>query len=292
MWILADIFHSVGLPKGVLNVITHTPDQGGLITTALIKHPAVKKINYTGSTAIGSLIAKLAGEELKPCVMELGGKAPAIVCEDADLQLAALQCTIGSFLYSGQICMATERILVNKKIVPQFREALKATIDRVFADKSGQVMINKVGPEKHRKLIRDALSKGARKIYGDDEAYELPTTATPIVLEGVNTDMDIYYTESFGPTVAIFEVQDDEEAIRIANDTEYGLASAVFTEDLRRGFRIAKKIETGAVHINSMSVHDEPILPHGGAKKSGYGRFNGIEGLKEWVRWKTITWKD
>lgn len=292
MWILADIFHSVGLPKGVLNIITHTPDQGSLITTTLIKHPSVKKINYTGSTAIGSLIAKLAGEELKPCVMELGGKAPAIVCEDADLQAAALQCAIGSFLYAGQICMATERILVNKKIASQFREALKTTIDQVFSDKSGLVMINKVAPEKNRKLVRDALSKGARAIYGDNEACQLPTAATPIVLEGVNSDMDLYYTESFGPTVVIFEVEDDEAAIKIANDTEYGLASAVFTEDLRRGLKIAKRIETGAVHINSMSVHDEPILPHGGAKKSGYGRFNGAEGLKEWVRWKTITWKD
>lgn len=292
MWILADIFHSVGLPPGVLNVITHTPEQGSLITPILVKHPSVKKINFTGSTAVGSLIAKIAGEALKPCVMELGGKAPAIVCEDADLQLAALQCAIGSFLYAGQICMATERILVNKKIAPQFREVLKVTIDQVFADKSGMVMINKLAPEKNRKLVQDALAKGARTIHGNTDVLQLPTAVTPIVLEGVTTDMDLYYTESFGPTVAIFEVADDEEAIRIANDTEYGLASAVFTEDLRRGLKIAKKIETGAVHINSMSVHDEPILPHGGAKKSGFGRFNGIEGLKEWVRWKTVTWKN
>lgn len=292
MWILADIFHSVGLPPGVLNVITHTPEQGSLITPILVRHPSVKKINFTGSTAIGSLIAKLAGEQLKPCVMELGGKAPAIVCEDADLQTAALQCALGSFMYAGQVCMATERILVNKKIASQFRETLKMTIDQVFSDKSGIVMINKLSPEKNRRLVQDALAKGARTFHGNNEACQLPTAATPIVLEGITTEMDLYYTESFGPTVAIFEVENDEEAIRIANDTEYGLASAVFTEDLRRGLKIAKKIETGAVHINSMSIHDEPILPHGGAKKSGYGRFNGLEGLKEWVRWKTITWKD
>lgn len=276
----------------MLNVITHTPEQGSLITPILVRHPSVKKINFTGSTAIGSLIAKLAGEQLKPCVMELGGKAPAIVCEDADLQTAALQCALGSFMYAGQVCMATERILVNKKIASQFRETLKMTIDQVFSDKSGIVMINKLSPEKNRRLVQDALAKGARTFHGNNEACQLPTAATPIVLEGITTEMDLYYTESFGPTVAIFEVENDEEAIRIANDTEYGLASAVFTEDLRRGLKIAKKIETGAVHINSMSIHDEPILPHGGAKKSGYGRFNGLEGLKEWVRWKTITWKD
>lgn len=292
MWLLADIFHSVGLPPGVLNVITHTPEQGSIITPILVKHPSVKKVNFTGSTAIGSLIAKMAGETLKPCVMELGGKAPAIVCEDADIANTALQCTLGSFMYAGQICMATERILVNKKVAPQFREALKATIEQVFADKSGMAMINKLGPEKNKKLVEDALAKGAKTIYGDVEACSRPTAVRPIVLEGLTTDMDLYYTESFGPSVAIFEVENDEEAIKIANDTEYGLASAVFTEDLRRGLKIAKRIETGAVHINSMSIHDEPVLPHGGAKRSGYGRFNGIEGLKEWVRWKTITWKD
>lgn len=292
MWMLANIFHDVGLPPGVLNVITHTPEQGSIITPILVKHPSVKKINFTGSTAIGSLIAKMAGETLKPCVMELGGKAPAIVCEDANLQNTALQCALGSFMYAGQVCMSTERILVNKQIAPQFREALKATIEQVFADKSGLVMINKLAPEKNRKLVQDALTKGAKTLLGNTEACQLPTAATPVVLEGLTTEMDLYYTESFGPSVAIFEVENDEEAIKIANDTEYGLASAVFTEDLRRGMRIAKRIETGAVHINSMSIHDEPILPHGGAKKSGYGRFNGIEGLKEWVRWKTITWKD
>jgi acyl-CoA reductase-like NAD-dependent aldehyde dehydrogenase len=110
--------------------------------------------------------------------------------------------------------------------------------------------------------------------------------------EGVKTDADLYYTESFGPTVSLFVVETDEEAIKIANDTEYGLASAVFTENLQRGFRIAKQIETGAVHINSMSVHDETNLPHGGAKQSGFGRFNGEEGLKEWVRMKSITWRN
>ena len=114
----------------------------------------------------------------------------------------------------------------------------------------------------------------------------------PVVLSDVSEKMDIYYTESFGPTVSVFTVESDEEAIKIANDTDYGLASAVFTEDLRRGLKIAKAIETGAVHINSMSVHDEALLPHGGAKKSGFGRFNSREGLEEWVRTKIVTWKD
>ena len=146
---------------------------------------------------------------------------------------------------------------------------------------------------KNGKLLQDAISKGAKASYGDPNSkMDLATAMRPVIIEGVQKDMDLYYTESFGPTVSLFVVENDDEAIKIANDTEYGLASAVFTENLQRGLRIARQIETGAVHINSMSVHDETSLPHGGAKKSGFGRFNGEEGLREWVRLKTITWKN
>ena len=292
-WTLADIFHKVGLPPGCLNTIIHHPQDAAEITQTLIAAVAVRKINFTGSTNTGSIIAGLAGKHLKPVLMELGGKAPAIVCEDADLQLAALQCALGSFLYSGQICMATERILVNAKVADKFREVLAGTIDNVFPDKNGLVLIDKTPVAKNAKLLQDAVGKGAKALYGDiSDKRELATAMRPVILEGVKEGMELYYTESFGPTVSLFLVESDEEAIKIANDTEYGLASAVFTENLQRGFRIAKQIETGAVHINSMSVHDEANLPHGGAKKSGFGRFNGVEGLKEWVRLKTITWKN
>ncbi|KAK4497626.1 hypothetical protein PRZ48_010279 [Zasmidium cellare] len=292
-WTLADIFHKAGLPAGVLNTIIHRPEDGPRITETLISSPIVRKINFTGSTAVGSIIAGLAGKHLKPVLMELGGKAPAIVCEDADLQNAALQCTLGAFLYSGQICMATERILVNAKVADKFREVLAGTIDAVFPDKNGLVLVDKAPVAKNAKLLQDAVSKGAKAIYGDpSDQRELATAMRPVIVEGVKEGMDLYYTESFGPSVSLMIVESDEEAIKIANDTDYGLASAVFTENLQRGLRIARQIETGAVHINSMSVHDETNLPHGGAKKSGWGRFNGEEGLKEWVRLKTITWKN
>ena len=292
-WRLADIFKKAGLPAGCLNTIIHRPQDGAEITSTLIAAPAVRKINFTGSTAVGSVIAGLAGKHLKLVLLELGGKAPAIVCEDADLQLAALQCTLGAFLYSGQICMSTERILVNAKVADKFREVLSATIEQVFPDKNGLVLIDKTPVAKNGKLLQDAVGKGAKALYGNvSDKRDLATAMRPVVLEGVKTDMDLYYTESFGPTVSLFVVENDEEAIKTANDTDYGLASAVFTENLQRGFRVAKQIETGAVHINSMSVHDEASLPHGGAKKSGFGRFNGEEGLKEWVRLKTIMWKN
>jgi len=296
-WALASILHNAGLPAGCLQTIYHRPADAAKITTALISHPSIKKINFTGSTAVGGIIASQAGKYLKPCVMELGGKAPSIVCEDANIQTAALQCALGAFLHAGQICMATERILVNAKIADQFRDALKGTMDQVFSESPQGMgvpqLVTSAPVIKNKKLLEDAISKGAKAIYGDPKHnHESSTKMKPVIIENVNEKMDIYHTESFGPTVSLYIVNSDDEAIKIANDTDYGLTSAVFTEDLRRGIHIAKQIETGAVHINSMSVHDEAALPHGGAKKSGFGRFNGLPGLEEWVRTKVITWKD
>ena len=294
-WALASILHNAGLPAGCLNTIYHKPADASKVTTTLIAHPAIKKINFTGSTNVGSIIASMAGKYLKPTVMELGGKAPSIVCEDADIQTAATQCALGAFLHAGQICMATERIIVNEKIIDKFRPALKATMDELFSDKAMGVpqLVTAAPVEKNMKLLSDAISKGASAIYGSADANEeSKTRMRPVIIENVTKEADIYYTESFGPTVSLYVVKSDEEALGIANDTDYGLAAAVFTEDLRRGIRLAKGIETGAVHINSMSVHDETALPHGGVKKSGFGRFNGVPGLQEWVRSKTITWKD
>ncbi|KAL2133799.1 hypothetical protein VTI74DRAFT_1656 [Chaetomium olivicolor] len=293
MWGLCSVFHEAGLPDGVLSLLFHEPANAAAITQMLVADPAIKKINFTGSTLVGRIIGKLAGEHLKPVLLELGGKAPAIVWEDANLDNAAVQCALGAFLNSGQICMSTERIIVHKNVRAEFEKKLVAAIDNIFGGQAdAPVLINSVGVAKNKKLIDDALSKGAALLYGDAAAQEAsPTRMRPVVISGVKEEMDIYKTESFGPTVSLYEIETEEEALRIANDTEYGLSSAVFTEDLRRGLRLAKEIETGAVHINSMTVHDESALPHGGAKASGYGRFNATRGLEEWVRTKTITYK-
>lgn len=292
MWAICSVFHEAGLPAGVMNMIVHEPAAAAEITSNLIADPAVRKINFTGSTGVGRIIGRLAGENLKPVLLELGGKAPAIVWKDADLDNAAKWCAIGAFFNSGQVCMATERILVHKDVRAAFEEKFRAAIDQIFGGgQDAPVLIHAPSVERNRKLVRDAVSKGAGVVYGDVEAEEsTETRMRPVVISGVSADMDIYQTESFGPTVSEFEIETEEEALRIANDTEYGLTSAVFTEDLRRGLRFAKGIETGAVHINSMTIHDESALPHGGAKSSGYGRFNAI-GLHEWVRTKTVTFK-
>lgn len=297
-WNFVNVMHEAGLPAGVLNTIYHRPADAAKITNTLIAHPAVKKVNFTGSTNVGSIIASLCGKYLKPCLMELGGKAPSIVCADADLDNAALQCALGAFLHGGQICMSTERIIVESSVVEEFKQKLAATMDQVFGKETpAPVLVSAPPVKKNKELIDDALSKGARAIYGDVKAEEeSKTSMRPIIIEGVTKDMTIYHTESFGPTVSLFSIPTgkdfEEEALKLANDTDYGLASAVFTEDLRKGLRLAKGIETGAVHINSMSVHDEAYIPHGGAKKSGFGRFSMREGLEEFVRTKTVTWKD
>lgn len=291
-WVLGQVLTQAGLPAGVVNIIYHRPQDAAEVTTALINHPSIKKISFTGSTAVGSIIASQAGKALKPVLMELGGKASAIVCSDADISKAATQCAVGAFLHSGQICMSTERILVASKILDPFRTALQSAISNIFPSHTPAVLIQSNGVEKNKRLIKDAVSKGAKVIHGDHEKDEISETRmAPIVVEGTTKEMDLFYTESFGPSVSLVPFGTDEEAIAMANDTEYGLSGAVFTESLGRGLKIAKSIETGAVHINGMSVHDEAALPHGGTKKSGWGRFNARWGLEEFLRLKTITYQ-
>ncbi|KAF5635436.1 aldehyde dehydrogenase [Fusarium tjaetaba] len=294
LWAIADVFREAGLPDGVLNVIFHERANAAAVTAALIEHPEVKKINFTGSTPVGRIIGKLAGENLKPVILELGGKAPAIVWEDADLDLAALQCTLGAFMNSGQVCMSTERILVHKNVKDEFEKKLSATIEQVFSSKAdAPILVASAPVEKNKALIKDAISKGASLVHGNPDVEESSKTRMrPIVVRDVTTEMDIYKSESFGPTVSLMAIETEEEAIKIANDTEYGLSSAVFTSDLQRGLRIAREIETGAVHINNMSIHDESGLPHGGAKSSGFGRFGASAGLDEWTRTKNITFRN
>lgn len=291
---LVSVFLEAGLPKGVMNMIAHDRDTAAEITTALIANPHVKKINFTGSTNVGRVIGRLAGEHLKPVILELGGKAPAIVWEDADLDLAAQQCALGAFLHGGQICMSTERIIVHKKIKSQFLEKLKAAANTMFpSDGPAPILVNEMAVKRNKALVENATSKGAAVIFGDVNARESRSTELrPIIVDKVTSDMDMYKTESFGPTVSVYEIETEEEAIELANDSDYGLTSAVFTEDLRRGLRFAREIDYGAVHINNMTVHDEPALPHGGTKSSGFGRFNSSIGLDEWVRTKSISFKN
>ncbi|KAM0552437.1 hypothetical protein ACHAPJ_007998 [Fusarium lateritium] len=289
-WAVCSIFQNAGLPEGVLNYITCNPNNAPAVTKAIIDAPAVKKINFTGSSAVGRIIGHMAAANSKPILLELGGKAPAIVCADADIDLAANHCMLGAFMNAGQICMSTERILVHKSIRDCFEAKLKEAVQLFFPSASDiPTLISAAAVARNKALVKDALSKGATILCGEVDATESrKTRLRPCVVSGVKPDMDIYAAESFGPTVSILEFEDEDEALQIANDTEYGLSSAIFSRDLRRALGLARRLETGAVHINRMTVHDEAGLPHGGAKASGYGRFNA--GLDEWVRTKNITY--
>uniref|UniRef100_A0A8H7KF11 Aldehyde dehydrogenase domain-containing protein n=1 Tax=Bionectria ochroleuca TaxID=29856 RepID=A0A8H7KF11_BIOOC len=283
-WALGDVFRQAGLPDGCLNVIYHRTADAAAITESLIAHRAIKKINFTGSTLVGSIIASIAA----------GGKASAIVLKDADLKKAATACVLGAFIHSGQVCMSTERILVHKSVAEEFGVALKEATEKLFGSTNQPfVLVNSAAVQKNKGLIANAVSLGATTLVGNAEAVEdQPTKMRPVIISNVSKGMEIYHTESFGPTVSVMTFETEEEALSIANDTDYGLSGAIFTEDLKAALRIARKYETGAVHINSMTVHDEASLVHGGAKKSGYGRFNASQGLGEFLRYKTITWRD
>lgn len=188
--------------------------------------------------------------------------------------------------------MSTERILVNRKVLEPFAKALKLAAEQMYAPSDdAPVLIAKAGVEKNQQLRSDAVAKGATILYGDVGSKETSAhRMRPVIVSDVTKEMDIFYTESFGPTVSLIVIDSDDEAIELANDTEYGLSGAIFTESLARGLRIAKEIDSGALQINSMSVHDEAGLPHGGVKKSGWGRFNAQWGIDEFLKLKTVTY--
>lgn len=290
--LLVKTLHEAGLGDGVVNLVTHSAADAPEVVQTLIAHPAVRRVNFTGSTHVGKIIAKQCAEHLKPVVLELGGKAPVIVCEDADLDEAANAITFGAFFNQGQICMSTERLLVNEQVADALIERLKVKIDGlVTGDPNGQVHIAHVesrrAAERIMQLVDDAERQGAQAITG----YRVEGTAiSPILLDGITPAMKLYTEESFGPVCTLERVKDDEEAIRKANESAFGLSAAVFSRDIPRAMAIAGRIESGICHINGATVNDEAPMPFGGMKDSGYGRFGSnasIDAFTE-LRWITI----
>lgn len=240
---------------------------------------------------IGRIIAETSGRYLKPVLLELGGKALVIVCGDANLEIAATESARGAFVHSGQVCMSTDKILVHKNVAAAFEERYREQVAKMFGEQG--VLVNKAAVDRIMRLVRDAVAKGEEVLtVSVEQDHQLSGShMSPTVVKVVTKAMELYNTESFGSMVSIIEVETEEEAVRIANDTVYGLKSAVFTEDLKRGLRFAKRIDGGEVHINEMTVHDETMSPHGGAKCSGYGRLRS-GGLEEWARSKTVTFRN
>lgn len=291
--LIAECFVDAGFGDGIVTLVSHAPEEAGAVVGALIDHPAVRRVNFTGSTGVGRIIAERAARNLKPALLELGGKAPMLVLEDADLDEAVRAGAFGAFMNQGQICMSTERIIVVDAIADAFVERFAAKAKTLVAGdpRQGKAPLGAVvdlrSARKIRDLIADAVAKGAKRIVGDDgDGVLMPAN----VVDYVVPSMRIYAEESFGPVVSIIRAFDTEDAIRIANDTEFGLTSSVFTKDIAQGLTVARRIQAGMCHINGPTVHDEAQMPFGGMKASGYGRFGGKAGIDSFteLRWISI----
>jgi benzaldehyde dehydrogenase (NAD) len=291
--LIIEAFAEAGLPPGVVNVVTNTPADAPAIVGALIDHPAVRRVNFTGSTAVGKIIAKRCAEHLKPVLLELGGKAPMIVLDDADLDEAVKAAAFGAFMNQGQICMSTERIIVVDAVADAFVEKFKAKVGTLAVGdpREGKTPLGAVVDLKTvshvEGLVADAVAAGAVQVNGGPSTGVLmPAT----VVDKVTPAMKLFREESFGPVVGLTRARDEAHAIELANDTEYGLSAAVFTRDTARGLRVARQIKSGICHVNGPTVHDEAQMPFGGVKASGYGRFGGRAGIDAFteLRWITI----
>ncbi|MBQ0825388.1 aldehyde dehydrogenase [Streptomyces tagetis] len=287
------VLHDAGMPDGVVNLVSNAPEDAPAVVEALVAHPATARVNFTGSTRVGRVIGELGGRHLTRVVLELGGKAPLLVLDDADLEEAAAAASFGAFMNQGEICMSTERIVVERSVADAFGALLARRATALVVgppdDETSQIgpLVHAGARDHVMALIDDAVRRGARVLAGGtaDGLYVRPT-----VLAGVTPEMRIYREESFGPVVSVIDVADADEAVTVANDTEYGLSAAVFTRDAARGLDVARRIRSGICHVNGATVHDEPQMPFGGVGASGWGRFGSRAALEEFteLRWITL----
>ncbi len=289
----AEVLEEAGIPPGVFNVVTCSRDSVGEVGDALIEDPRVKGISFTGSTAVGRHIAAKCGAYLKKCCVELGGKDAMIVLEDADIDRAAEAANFGSFMHQGQVCMSTEKLLVHESVYQPFMEKFLARAAKLKTghvnDKSNTIgpMVNTRQAHRVKALIDDAVAKGAHVDLGG-KTWE--NFVEPTVLSNINNSMDIWHDETFGPVVMVCPFGTEDEAVALNNDTEYGLTAAVWTADEARALRLAGRLETGMVHVNDQNINDEAVVPFGGVKASGVGRYGGRWSLDAFteLRWITL----
>lgn len=286
--IFAEVAEAVGLPPGVLNVVTCSRDNVQDVGNELVENPLIKGISFTGSTAVGRQIAAKAGAHLKKACVELGGKDALIICDDADMERAVGAANFGSFMHQGQVCMSVEKVLVHESIFTEFLATFKQRAGALKVGDPSADDSNVIGPLINDKQVanvesqlQDAIAKGAKVEVGGKISGRF---VEPTILTRVTPDMSIYQDETFGPVVPVIPFQTDEQAVAIANDTEYGLSSGVISQNEQRALAIAEALETGMCHINCSSVNDEPHIPFGGSKSSGVGRHGG--------RWSTETFTE
>ena len=294
--LIVQAFVEAGLGGGIVNLITNAPQDASDVVGAMIDHPAVRRVNFTGSTAVGRIIATRCAQNLKPVLLELGGKAPLLILEDADLDEAVKAAAFGAFMNQGQICMSTERIIVVDAVADAFAAKFQAKVATMAVGdpREGKTPLGAVVDTKTvahvQSLIADALAAGATQLNGGDVLNEGGGVLMPAhVIDGVTPEMKLFRDESFGPVVGIVRARDEAHAITLANDTEYGLSASVFTRDTARGLNVARQIQSGICHINGPTVHDEAQMPFGGTKASGYGKFGGKAGIDSFTELRWIT---
>lgn len=286
----AKLIEEAGFPAGSLNVVSgFGVDVGDFLTG----QPLVKAVMFTGSSVVGKHISEICGRNMKPCVLELGGKSPYIVLADADLGLAVQNAIIGMFFYQGQACIASSRIIVEAAIFDQFVEMYSAAAKQLsmgdLRDMS-TILGPIISPRQRNRVrshIEDAVAKGATLVTGGE--WE-GNRCQPTILTNVTDEMTVCRQETFGPVTSIYAVNSVEEALELANDTHYGLSGAIHTNDLNNALMLAHEVETGMIHINAPSVYDEPHVPFGGIGDSGFGREGvdiDIDALTQW-KWITI----
>ena len=293
--LIVECFLEAGLPAGVLQFLCCSRESASALTETMIAHPSVQRINFTGSTVVGRIIANLCAKYLKISILELGGKAPVIVHEDADLVEATNAVIFGALQHAGQICMSTERVIVHESVMEEFKALLKTKVNSLRAsindDDAIGALISAKAAERVHMLVQDALDNGATVVAGS--AKYSGAVHQPIILAcndmASKECLRIYSEESFGPTAMLYTYSTIQQAVDIANDTEYGLVAAVFTKNISIGLDIAKKVRSGSVHINGASIFDQAHLPLGGMKASGWGRFGGNSVVREFTEERVVT---
>lgn len=272
---IAEMFEKAGFPKGVLNVVA---GRGSEIGDYIVTHPVSSLVSFTGSTSVGRHIGELAGGLLKDVSLELGGNQAMIVLDDADVDQAARAAVVGAYSHQGQICMAINRVVATPKVYDAFIQAFVTYSKEVKvgnpADTGVMVgpLINQSQAERVKKGIEETIKAGAKvELEGKIEG----SLVSPWILSGVTNDMYSASHEMFAPVCSVIQAKDEDDAIRIANDTEYGLSNSIFTGDLYKGMMIASRLESGMAHVNDQSITHEPHVMFGGEKNSGVGRFNG-----------------
>lgn len=286
---IGELFEAAGLPHGVLNVI---PVKGSILGDRLVVDPRIRMVTFTGSTEVGKQLAEVAGRYQKKITLEMGGKSPLIVLKDADLDYAVDAAVFGIFLHQGQVCMVNSRLIVEADIHDSFCEKLAAKVKtlKVGDPRDPQTVIGPLVESKHCPFIKgqldDAISDGARLLHGGnyDGAYFQPT-----IVAGVTEKMRIFNEESFGPIVCVIKATDSENALAIANNSSFGLSSAIITNDLQKALDLSLRLEAGMVHINNCTICAEPHAPFGGVKDSGVGREGGHYSIEEMTEIKWIT---